>query len=105
MHLREIQQQCKNDSEDFFPDVKPSTLFYTLAVAGEVGEFANMLKKKLRGDEVNPTELAFELPDILIYLCDLASSMGVDLEDFYHTKREYNVERFGSHSRDKQPIR
>jgi NTP pyrophosphatase (non-canonical NTP hydrolase) len=52
------------------------------AVAGEVGEAANVLKKVRRGDlsldEARPA-IARELADVVIYLDILAKQAGVDL--------------------------
>lgn len=57
--------------------------FLTLALAGEVGEFANIIKKRWRGDfETSQVrdQLEDELADIRIYLELLAMSFGVDLD-------------------------
>lgn len=54
------------------------------AVAGEVGEAANMLKKVKRGDltleEARPA-IAKEFADIVTYLDILAKQAGIDLGD------------------------
>jgi len=73
---------------------------WTLATMGELGEFANLLKKVLRGDfkvdleaiknlggvgfqdsseDDLKTKLAFELADTAIYLALLADSLNIDL--------------------------
>lgn len=52
------------------------------AVVGELGEFANLRKKVLRGDLLMADalpELADELADVAIYLDLLAFRLGVDL--------------------------
>jgi NTP pyrophosphatase (non-canonical NTP hydrolase) len=58
--------------------------FSTLALAGEVGEFANLVKKGWRGDDLaelaDPRVWAGELADIRIYLELVALCCGVDLE-------------------------
>jgi len=88
------------------PDAKWTPERWTLATMGELGEFANLLKKVLRGDfEVDlediknssglvdrcglsdesilsddlKTKLAFELADTAIYLGLLADSLNIDL--------------------------
>jgi len=71
----------------------------TLALAGEVGEFANILKKIDRGslqygDAIVRKDLAFELADIYIYVLNLAGIMDVDLEQLYKLKRAENDQRF-----------
>jgi len=53
------------------------------AVAGEVGELANMIKKIDRGDytlEEIKSELSDEVADIFTYLDILAFRMGMDLD-------------------------
>lgn len=55
---------------------------WLMAVTGELGEFANLRKKVLRGDmsmEDAKQDLADELADVVIYIDILASRLGVDL--------------------------
>jgi len=49
------------------------------AVAGEVGEAANLIKKRRRGEVVLVEDVAKELADAAIYLDLLAERMGIDL--------------------------
>ncbi len=100
MSIEDIVKQCIQDSEDWFPDVTGDLGFFLIALVGEVGEFANLLKKGIRGDgdtnnEAYHSLLAFELTDIFIYLMNIAGMMNVDLEKMYQVKREQNVGRFG----------
>ena len=56
--------------------------FLALALAGEVGELLNLLKKEWRGDgEWNEGEVFAELADIRIYLDLLARALGCNLTD------------------------
>ena len=69
----------------------------TVALTGEVGEFANLAKKVARGDftlEAARPELASELADIFIYLLKLSGQLGIDLETEFQNKRHVNEERF-----------
>lgn len=99
MHLREIQIVEHDDRIDYFPQFADRfTIEYDMiALAGEVGEACNDLKKYLRGDfsfaELRD-RLAKELPDILIYLVMAAAIMDIDLEDAYIAKKEYNNARY-----------
>jgi NTP pyrophosphatase (non-canonical NTP hydrolase) len=71
----------------------------TVALAGEVGEFANLTKKIVRGDyslDSAKPELGSELADVFIYLLKLADQLGIDLEAAFRTKLAYNEERFKS---------
>lgn len=64
---------------------KPLPLeFYMVALAGEVGEAANLLKKCMRGDHElagkHHGEFALELTDVEIYLRHLARKAQIDLD-------------------------
>ena len=53
-----------------------------LALAGEVGEFCNLLKKKVgHGHEVSDELIAFELGDILWYVAELSSAFGLCMDE------------------------
>lgn len=62
--------------------------FLTLALAGEVGELANLVKKLWRGDGIPfaPALIQDELADIRIYLELLALSFDVDLDEACEAK-------------------
>ena len=69
----------------------------TVALTGEVGEFANLTKKVARGDftlEAGKPEMASELADIFIYLLKLSDQLGIDLETEFQDKMHLNEERF-----------
>ena len=69
----------------------------TVALTGEIGEFANITKKIARGDftlESGKPELASELADIFVYLLKLAGQLGIDLEAEYSIKMKLNEKRF-----------
>ena len=70
-----------------------------MCLVGEVGEFANELKKVVRGDvpyEERKAALAEELTDTFIYLMKIAAQTGIDLEAEYLKKLEKNQHRFPS---------
>ena len=54
---------------------------WACALAGEVGELCNLLKKQRRGDQVDSNEIAKEIADVLTYLDLLASRCGVNLSE------------------------
>lgn len=57
-----------------------SPLFYSTALAGEVGEVCNLVKKMHR-DKVDHTQaIADELADAYTYLDLLAARLGIDLD-------------------------
>jgi len=76
--------------------------FGTIALSGEVGEFANVVKKMIRFSELNQQkkaeekidDLKEELADVFAYTLILSSTLGISLEDEYLKKMEKNKERF-----------
>ncbi len=77
--IREHMQVCPTTMA---ADVDPRIMFLALALAGETGELANLLKKEWRdGHEPTRTvKIAEEMGDIYNYLQMLAVTIGVDLE-------------------------
>lgn len=96
----ELQQEVMADSLAWFPtsELHKDLVFNALAMAGEVGEFCNILKKCERGDfAITPAvavELAMEMADVYIYLMQCANILNIDLDKVYAEKREINVKRF-----------
>jgi len=97
--IREHMQICPDTLSE---DVEPRLMFLTLALAGEVGELANLMKKEWRdGHEPTRTvKIAEEMGDIYNYLHMLAVTVGVDLEHEaalkldHFEKRPENAHRF-----------
>lgn len=57
------------------------THFLALALCGEVGELANVIKKEWRGDDIELLpKLMEEFADVRIYLELLARAYGIDLD-------------------------
>ena len=54
---------------------------WATAVAGELGETCNLLKKLRRGDKIDMADIGKELADTAIYLDLLAARLGFDLGD------------------------
>lgn len=76
-------------------DMSPGTSwYYALGLNGEAGEVAELIKKAYRGNvDVNITELANELGDVLWYLTRLASYYQISLEDVVQANRNKLEER------------
>jgi len=94
-----LAKQCQDDSERWFAE-NNNIIHHSLGMAGEVGEFCNLVKKIDRGslDIRTPQvryDLAMELTDVFIYLLNLAGMMHIDLEKTYMIKRGENEKRFG----------
>lgn len=99
----QLSQTAYADSKRWFPKTADSVAFTTLALAGEVGEVANIVKKLERGslqwnDARVRMDLAMEVADVYTYLVLLAGQLGVDLEKVYAAKRIENERRFGGNS-------
>ena len=70
--------------------------YLCLALSGEVGELANLLKKRQRGDAVHDfvPKVVKEIGDIENYLSLLSSSMGINREFAGHRALDEYVSRF-----------
>lgn len=97
MTIRDIQWIEARDTKSYFPNHTETLDYLAIAMAGEVGEVCNIIKKFDRGSingELLREELSKELPDILIYLVMLAEKVGIDLQQAWINKKEYNDSRF-----------
>jgi NTP pyrophosphatase (non-canonical NTP hydrolase) len=100
LSFSELAKQCLEDSEEWFGDLDLvySIPYYTLCLAGEVGEFANIVKKmergKLKFDAKTKYEMAMELTDVFTYMLNIAALLQIDLTKSYQIKRAINEERF-----------
>jgi len=99
--LGDTIQECVEDSARWFPG-KQQLPFLVLALAGEVGEVANVVKKIERGshqlDEGLTFDLAMEIVDALTYLSVIMGHptfSKIDWDEMYRIKRAYNESRFG----------
>lgn len=100
--LKVLAAEMRENSERWFPELHDGThdmtVFYTLGLAGEAGEVANVVKKMNRGvsfDIALHAGLAAELADVFTYLLLLAGEVGIDLIEEYDRKRVYNDGRWG----------
>ncbi len=60
--------------------------FLALAVCGEAGELANLIKKRWQGDNVDRDLLRDEIADIRIYLEHLAHHLEIDIDEACNAK-------------------
>lgn len=68
-------------------------VYPALGLAGEAGEVAEKVKKSIRGDgQLDADEVAKELGDVLWYIANLASDIGISLD----TIAEKNLEKLKS---------
>ena len=71
--------------------------FLMIALMGEVGEAANIVKKINRGDFSLLDQKDYieeEVVDIFIYVIKLAYQLDMDIEQAYINKMEKNTDRF-----------
>jgi NTP pyrophosphatase (non-canonical NTP hydrolase) len=74
-------------------------MHHSLALCGEAGEIANIVKKIDRGslnigDEIVLHDLEGETADVLIYLLNIFGLLQVDPLKAYVAKRTFNDKRF-----------
>jgi len=108
MDINDIVRQCRTDSAIYFPSTSDDIGHMTLALCGETGELANVIKKIHRGslsieDEDVVASIAGELADILIYLANMIGLFGFDASELYKLKRQFNNERFLDAGSNHQP--
>ena len=102
-----LSEQCLDDTQRWFGDKSINNLNHqTLGMCGEVGEFANIVKKidkgqlKL-GDATTKIRLAEELADIFTYMLSIAGLLNIDLEKAYTGVRKNNERRFSEAKKER----
>jgi NTP pyrophosphatase (non-canonical NTP hydrolase) len=77
-----------------YPRELEGGVFYTaLGLAGEVGELLNKVKKVARDNaKIDKEDLASEIGDILWYLSQLSTELGIDMDYV----AEHNLEKVKS---------
>ena len=84
MDLNHYQEKAKETA--LYPNVGNNPIYPTLGLAGEAGEVADKVKKVLRdkggvfGRE-EKYKLKLELGDVLWYVAQLSSELGLELEE------------------------
>jgi NTP pyrophosphatase (non-canonical NTP hydrolase) len=77
----------------------PTDLMHmTLGLVGEAGEVAGDVKKWDRGDFAltldKRMKIGLEVIDVLVYACNIFSILGIEPDDLWQHKREFNDKRF-----------
>ena len=98
VHLNDYQQESRTTAR--YPDLGSNLIYPTLGLAGEAGEVADKVKKLIRDrdglvDQNFKQDLALELGDVLWYIAQLCTELGMTLEDV----AEKNIEKLNSRSR------
>lgn len=84
MNFEEYQQKSRKTA--VYPNAGDNFIYPTLGLAGEAGEVAEKIKKVLRDhggviDGAKKQEIAKELGDVLWYVAQIASELGLPLDD------------------------
>lgn len=69
---------------------------WATALAGEVGELCNLIKKRRRGEKIAIADVAAEMGDVFAYLDLLATRMGISLPEAVTDKFNAVSRRVGS---------
>ena len=92
--------QSESRTTAFYPNVGENPIYPTLGLAGEAGEVADKVKKVLRDnggvfDEKSIKSITLELGDVLWYVAQLSSELGIDLEQV----AKLNLEKLSSRAK------
>ncbi len=84
MNFQEYQEQSRKTA--IYPKVGDNFVYPILGIAGESGEVAEKVKKVLREkngivDEETKQEIVKELGDLLWYMSQLASELGISFDE------------------------
>ena len=83
MTFEEYQQESRKTA--LYPGVGHNFVYPTLGLAGEAGEVADKIKKVLRDqdgklEDATKVEIEKELGDVLWYIAQIATELGLSLE-------------------------
>ncbi len=81
MNMNEYQELA-NKTSGAGQDGERRKIIAALGLAGEAGEFANMIKKlTAHGHDIPVEELAEELGDVMWYVAEAATACGLTLDE------------------------
>jgi NTP pyrophosphatase (non-canonical NTP hydrolase) len=84
--LGAVQKAFDSYQKTYFVDRPPE--FFCLELCGEVGELANLEKKRWRGMDINEQAVADEAADVLIALMNFCNARGITLSEAVADKLE-----------------
>jgi NTP pyrophosphatase (non-canonical NTP hydrolase) len=97
MQFKDLRENNVKRSETSFYAVDSwSPTDWATALAGEVGELCNLIKKMRRGDAIPLQSVSDEIADVAIYLDLLAARLGINLEEAVVKKFNEVSEKIGS---------
>lgn len=95
----QYQKLCKKTA--VYPKIGKNFVYPTIGLLGEAGEFANKVKKLFRdnGGKVsreNKLDLAHELGDIMWYVAQVSTDLGLELSDV----AQMNIEKLAQRMKE-----
>jgi len=95
MTFNEYQEKTRKSA--IYPDLGHNLIYPTIGLAGETGEVAEKIKKIIRDrgglvSESDRLEISKELGDVLWYLAQISSELGLEFE----TVANGNLEKISS---------
>ena len=84
MNFEEYQKESRKTA--IYPDAGNNWVYPVLGLSGEAGEIADKMKKVIRDDgnvvsEEKKKEVKKEIGDVLWYVAQLATELGLSLDD------------------------
>lgn len=96
--LRQLAQQCDEDSHRWFPRTADNLFYMAASTCGEAGEMLNEVKKVERGsvtfNDDSRSKILEEAADTLVYLMNVFALCDADPLWWYNYVRRKNVARF-----------
>ena len=88
MHFKDYQSKSRTTA--IYPQMGQGYTYALIGLVGETGEVAEKIKKLIRDrqgqlDEDYRAEIKKEMGDVLWYFSQLATDLGIDLEDLVET--------------------
>ena len=95
MNFNEYQKEAKKTA--IYPNQGKNFIYPTLGLTGEAGEVAEKIKKALRNGQTELNndqvqEIKKELGDVLWYIAQMSTELGLELDDVANT----NIEKLTS---------
>ncbi len=95
MNFQEYQKKSRLTA--IYPNLNNNFIYPTLGLVGEAGEVAEKIKKIIRDQkgkitDKNKEEIKKELGDVLWYLSQLSTELGLEMEDV----AQKNIEKLTS---------
>ena len=99
MDFNRYQKQAKKTA--VYPNIGKNFTYPTIGLMGEAGEVANKVKKMIRDDHGKITnerreELKAEIGDVMWYIAQLSTELGLKLSDI----AKYNLEKLAKRKKE-----